>query len=88
MALDRIEKGDVEVSETAARDFLRQRCAVSLAQADRGSREHERLSEALVSDERVTKLMLQSVTHFPTSCPNMYSAVVTTSMTAYCRTCF
>lgn len=48
MALDRVEKGEIEAQETAAREFLSRRCAVSLAQANRGTRQEERLSEALV----------------------------------------
>lgn len=46
--LNRIENRDMEVSETAASEFLSRRCAVSLAQANRGTRQEERLAEALV----------------------------------------
>lgn len=47
-AIDRMEKRDMEVSETAASEFLSRRCSVSLAQANRGTRQEERLAEALV----------------------------------------
>lgn len=43
------DTSETKASAAAVREFLGRRCAASLARADRGAREEERLSEYLVS---------------------------------------